>query len=311
MMNQQNKIWINYLFVIGVMVLWGLNVVALKVLVAYMPPASMQTLRIMVAGAIIVIIMLCCNEWRKISRKELKHIAAASVFGVIGHHFFLALGLMSTSAVNTSLILALVPLTTSLLAMIILGDPVTKTRFLGVVLGFIGVGLLTIAGSGSQVSGLSSGDVLIFLSMFSQAVSFIYIKKATTTLHPRAMTGFMFLIGSAGLLLISLFMEPGGIAQVFKAPLFVWLIFFGSAVLATALGHQLFNSSIQKIGAGETAVFNNLVPFFGLISSAVLLKETVYPAQLTGFIFIVGGVLLGTGYVEQKWINYRRKAHQH
>ncbi|MFB4165941.1 DMT family transporter [Alteribacillus sp. JSM 102045] len=306
-MNQQSNIWINYLLVIGVMVLWGINVVALKVLVEYMSPASMQALRIMTAGIVIFIIMSYLKEWQKLSRKEFKHIAVASLFGVIGHHLFLAWGLMTTSAVNTSLILALVPLTTSILAMLLLGDPVTKIRFLGVILGFIGVSMLTIAGSGSQVSGLSSGDILVFLGMFSQAVSFIYIKKATTTLHPRVMTGFMFFIGSIGLFFISLFVEPGGIIQLFTAPLFVWLIFFGSAVLATALGHQLFNSSIQKIGAGETAVFNNLVPFFGLISSAFLLKETVYPAQLTGFIFIVGGVLLGTGYVEQKWDYSRRK----
>ncbi|WP_240375514.1 DMT family transporter [Bacillus piscicola] len=307
MRHNKDRYWINHLFVVVVMILWGLNVVALKVLVEYMPPATMQALRILTAGAVIALIMTRFQEWRRLTGRELKYLIFATFLGVVSHHLLLAFGLAHTSAVNTSLILALVPLTTSVLAMIMLGDPFTKFRFFGVILGLAGVFFINIAGKDGQIGGLSFGDVAIFLAMFVQAASFIYVKKATKTIEPRVLTGYMFLLGSFGVFLFSMWKEPSGLKEVFAVPSFVWLIFFGSAVLATALGHQLFNRSIQKIGPGETAVFNNLVPLFGLISSALLLKETVNGGQWLGFIFIVLGVLFGTGYVEERWRRNHKK----
>ncbi|WP_269758008.1 DMT family transporter [Thalassobacillus sp. C254] len=143
--------------------------------------------------------------------------------------------------------------------------------------------------------------------MATQALSFIFIRQATSTISPALMTGYMFIVGSFFLLGLSVVFEPNGIKEMFTAPLYVWAIFIGSAVLATALGHQLFNGAIQKIGAGETAVFNNFVPFFGLVSSALLLGENITMPQIASFIFIVIGVLFGTGYVEKKFILYKNK----
>ncbi|RSL33394.1 DMT family transporter [Salibacterium salarium] len=309
-MQQNTMVWVNYILVVVVMILWGLNVVALKVLVDYMEPATMQALRILTAAIVILLVMAVQKEWRRFAKREWKQIIITSFFGVILHHLFLAIGLTGTSAVNTSLLLALVPLTTSVLAMILLGDSVTKLRLIGVFSGLAGVILIATAGADADVSRVTSGDIFVFLAMLAQAVSFIYIKKASSTLHPRELTGFMFLLGSIGLFVISFILEPGSINQVFSVPGYVWWIFLGSAVLATAVGHQIFNRSIQKVGAGETAVFNNLVPFFGLLSSAYFLKETVYPSQLAGFILIVIGVLCGTGYVEYKWLASKHKKHR-
>lgn len=69
--------------------------------------------------------------------------------------------------------------------------------------------------------------------------------------------------------------------------------------MATGVGYIVFNAAIQQIGAGQTAIFNNFVPFFGLVFSALFLNETITASQLIGFVFIVAGVLFGTGYIEK------------
>jgi EamA domain-containing membrane protein RarD len=65
---------------------------------------------------------------------------------------------------------------------------------------------------------------------------------------------------------------------------------------------MVFNAAIQQIGAGQTAIFNNFVPFFGLLFAVLFLNETITTYQLIGFLFIVAGVLFGTGYIERQWI---------
>ncbi|GAE34646.1 DMT family transporter [Halalkalibacter akibai] len=185
-------------------------------------------------------------------------------------------------------------------------DRLTKWRILGIGLAFIGVVL--IQGGGGQWS-LDRGEFYIFLCMLAQAISFIYIKKATASLDSKQMTSMMLLIGSVGLLLISLIMEPTGTKELVGAPLFIYVLFLISSIVATALGHFLFNAAIQRIGAGQTAVFNNFVPFFGLCFSAIFLKEQLHWYQMFGFVFIVIGVLFGTGYMERALHNFKSRVH--
>ncbi|MCM3178883.1 drug/metabolite transporter (DMT)-like permease [Cytobacillus horneckiae] len=147
----------------------------------------------------------------------------------------------------------------------------------------------------------------MFLAMFVQALSFIFVKKATEKLDSKQLTTIMFLVGSIGLFLISLITEPTGINQMTSAPLYVYLLFIISGVLATGVGYIVYNAAIQQIGAGQTAIFNNFVPFFGLVFSALFLNEKITTPQLVGFVFIVGGVLFGTGYIEKLFAKKRTK----
>jgi drug/metabolite transporter (DMT)-like permease len=293
-----------YLLLLFVMIIWGLNVVAVKFLVDNMPPVQMQGLRIGLAGICALLAVSLLREIKSLSKKQWGIVLAASLFGQVGHHSLLAVGLTQTTAANGSLILGLIPLTTAVLAMIFLGDPLTRWRFAGIALGFAGISFI-ILNPEEGVSMISSGDLYIFLSMLSQAFSFILIKRASGTISPRWMTALMLLIGSVSLLVMSFFVEPGGFSLTSQTGL-VWFVFLSSAILATGLGHLLFNAAIQKIGPGQTALFNNFVPFFALIGSYFLLGEAIYFTQILGFIFIVAGVLFGTGYIEQTVLKKKR-----
>lgn len=289
-----------------VMIVWGLNVVAVKFLVEHFPPVMMQGLRIGTAGLFAMLVLYFLKDLRKLSKIEWKFTILAAVFGQIGHHSMLAIGLMNTTASNASLILGLIPLTTAIFSMIFLGDHLTKIRSIGILFGFGGVAFVVLNPE-QGVAGMSSGDIFVFISMISQAISFILIKKVTSTLSSRQLTGTMLIIGSISLIVISYIFEPTSQEAFSVSGNLVWVVFFSSAIIATGLGHFLFNAAIQKIGAGQTAIFNNFVPFFALLGSFFILDESLYISQFIGFAFIVAGVLLGTGYIEQQWMKKRYK----
>ncbi|ARK30393.1 DMT family transporter [Halalkalibacter krulwichiae] len=288
-----------YGIVFVVMIIWGLNVVFLKVLVEAFPPVTMTAFRIMVAGIAAFSIIWFGRSMKKLTRKEWKLTLLATIFGVLCHHSFLALGLANTNASNAVLILALLPLITSIFAALFLKDHLTKWRLFGISLGFFGV-LFIQGASGSWAVDL--GEFYVFLAVLVQAISFIYIKKATESLDSKQMTSIMFLVGSIGLFMMSFLVEPASVTSILEAPLWVYVIFILSAILATTVGHFLFNEAIAQIGAGQAAIFNNFVPFFGLLFSALFLNENIYWYQSFGFMFITVGVLFGTGYVEKAFI---------
>src|SRR5699024_10618569 len=135
----------------------------------------------------------------------------------------------------------------------------------------------------------------LFISMIAQAFSFIFIKKATATLDSKAVTASMNLAGSIGLILIALVLEPGRLSEMTTASAGVYVVLFASGIFATGIGHMVFNSAIQKIGASKTAIFNNFVPFFGVLFSVIFLNDVIEPSQLIGFVFIVAAVLFCSG----------------
>lgn len=286
-----------YVLLLLLMFIWGLNVIAIKVLVEHFPPVTITSFRILTAGLVVFTVLLAKREFQKLTLRDTGLLLAIALTGVLGHHFFLAVGLAQTTASNTGLILGLVPLATSVFAMLFLGDRLTPLKLAGVLFGLTGVSFIVLNGSGG-VSAVSFGDLFIFCSVLSQATSFVLIKKATGHLSSRLITGLMLLIGSLFLFLASLQLEPYGLSSLTEAPGWVWLVFFGSAVLATGVGHMVYNRSIHALGAGETAIFINLTPFFSLTGSYLFLGETIYAGQIFGFLFIVLGVVLGTGALE-------------
>jgi drug/metabolite transporter (DMT)-like permease len=288
------------------MVFWGFNVIATKLLVSSFMPVTMTALRIFTAAIGVFIILFFLKLVRKPTKKEWIYIIFGSFFNVVGHHYFLSIGLKETSASNGGLILGMGPILTTILAIIFLRNKVTVLRFCGIILGFMGISFIVFQG-GQNVQLISLGDVHVFLSILLQAISFIMIKKISSTLDPRLMTGYMLLIGSVFLFIISIYIEPSGIQSMISGSLPVWLVFFASAFLATSAGHTIYNYAVGKVGPAESAVFINLNPFFALVGASLFLGEVITFTQVIGFIFIIFGVVLGSGGLEEILRQQKRK----
>lgn len=302
----KDSVAFNYMMVILVMMIWGLNVVILKVLVDELPPLPMTAVRITIASVTAYLIIKMSYTFRKVTKNELFLIIISAIFGVIIHHLFLAIGLTTINASNAALILALVPVTTAVFASIFLGEAVTLLKFLGFVLALIGV--FFIQGASFSEFVMSKGELIVFISMFAQALGFIFTRKVTITLDSKQVTSWSMIVGSTGLLLLSFVLDFEGVQEIASPnPFYVYILLIVSAVGATALGYIIYNSSIQKVGASNTVVFNNLVPFFGLVFSVIFLNEAVSLEQIIGFLFIIIGIIFGTGYAEYKFLKRRNK----
>ncbi len=302
-----------FLCLLFVMVLWGLNMVAIKILVEVFPPFTMTATRILVAALVIGLFLYFRKGLKKPTKSEWLHVVLAGITGVLGHHLFITIGLLHTTASNAAIILALAPLTTSLIAAIFLNEKLTVMKLIGIWLGIFGVSLVVLQGQFNFFH-ISIGDMYVFMAMLAQTVSYIFIKKGTASIDTKEFTAAMFFVGAVSLLLVSNFIEPGGIVQLKAGDIGLkyWIIFLASAIFATGVGHLMYNSSIRKIGASRTAIFLNMAPLFSLIGSAIFLKETITLIQICGFLLITSGVICGvaetlknsTGDLEQVAVKF-------
>jgi drug/metabolite transporter (DMT)-like permease len=286
--------------------MWGMNVSAVKVIVENFMPITITAFRVLTAGLVVFIILAFSRIVRFPKNKEWYYVTGGAVFNIVLHHYFLATGLTMTSVVNTGLILGMGPVLTVIFATIILKRKPSKLQLTGFIFGFIGINFTVLAGSGG-INAIKLGDLYVLLSILSQAISFIVIKRAADTMDPRLFTGYMFIIGSAVLFLISLWIEPNGLASLSNVDYTIWLVFLFSAVIATGVGHMVYNYAISQLGPAETSIFLNLNTFFSIIGAAIFLNEAILFSHFIGLIFIVSGVIFGSGGLEAWLIQRRRK----
>lgn len=279
------------------MLMWGLNVSALKVLVNAVDPILLTSFRIMTAGIAVLMICSVMGIFRLPRKHEWLVIFYIAIFNVILHHSFVAIGIEMTTGINAALILGMMPLVTVMMAFLFLRQRVSSLRVFGFVLGFCGVAVTTLTGP-DGLAAVSLGDLFVFLGVLVQGFSFVLISKLKPTFDPRLATGYMLALGSVFIFIWSQVFGPG-IQEI--TYLFDWklgAIFLFSAVLASAFGHMTYNYAIKKVGPAEAAIFINLNTLFAITGAAIFLNEAITINHIVGFMLILSGVFIGTGALE-------------
>jgi drug/metabolite transporter (DMT)-like permease len=165
---------------------------------------------------------------------------------------------------------------------------VTGLRFVGVVVGFLGVLLLV----GAQPRGDVLSALAVLLTAFLYAASSVY-----AGVRLREAPALVTSLGS--LAFATLASLPLGIAEL-PGDTPSWKA-IGSVVALGAVGlsvaYLLYFTLIAGSGAPYAALVTYLVPALALFYGAVFLDEPVTASALGGLAMILAGVALGTGTV--------------
>jgi drug/metabolite transporter (DMT)-like permease len=282
-----------YLMLAGVVTLWGLNVVMVKYLATF-PPLFVAAIRMTVAGLCLSPILFTSRYKVKLRAVDWLLLTGVGASSIALHQITLAAGVQLTTAGNASLILGLNPLATALLAMIFLGEPLTRRKSLGICIGFGGV-LTVVLSQHGMVKMNGWGDVIIFVSMLMYVAGGLLIRKLSTRGVPILLvTAYSQVFGVLFLWMSALWAQPLEYYTGLEISPFQWLVIFVSGGLSTALGSLGWNYGIRQLGASRTAVFLNGMPMASLVFAALFLGEQLQLLHLLALVMIVTGVYLGS-----------------
>lgn len=278
-----------YLLLSLVIFIWGLNFSLVKWAVSEIAPLPFNVVRYTLASLVILVILLLWKGWRPIPLADgLKFLG----LGIVGHTLYQVLfikGISLTTAGNSSLFIATAPIWTGLLSAGLGKEELGKKAWAGTILGFVGVVLVTLGGSGINFAGSgTAGDVLTLLAAVSLATYTVMSKDLLEKYSPLRLTAITMSIGSIGLWL---FAAPGVIEQNWSTvPLRAWGVLVYSALLAVVLGYLIWFTAVRAIGPSRTAIFNNMTPIVAFALAFILLGEPVAPLQVAGGIIVLGGI---------------------
>jgi drug/metabolite transporter (DMT)-like permease len=135
------------------------------------------------------------------------------------------------------------------------------------------------------------GELFALLTAVFWAGAVIAFKRAGEFLPPLAMVLFRVAVSSVLLVVTTLAV---GQPPWRPAPLDDHLLILVSGVVAIALADTLFHASLNRIGAGLTAIVDCLYPPAVAVFAVLLLGEGLESSDLVGMVLVVGAVLLTT-----------------
>ncbi|MCO5387187.1 DMT family transporter [Desulfosporosinus sp.] len=228
--------------------------------------------------------------------KQWRALLLLGFVGTFCYHVLFFTSLKYTTAINSSLIGAINPMVTTLLAAMFFGERLTPLRVFGIFLSFSGV-FLFITNGDLQVMyhfQVNHGDFLMLIGVFCFAtyalLSRRYMKQYQLT--PFMVTAYTFLICVVISVPFVLCENPATYLSATTSR--GWLSILYMSVFASVLGYLFQAIAIQRIGAPRTAVFINLVPIFTIIQSVTILGESITLIKLMCAGIVIIGVYLAT-----------------
>jgi drug/metabolite transporter (DMT)-like permease len=220
-------------------------------------------------------------------------LALSGLTGLVLYNFFFIKGLSMTGAGRGSVIVTVNPVFIYLGAVLFFGERLTLARLLGMGLAMTGTLVVVSGGSlGAFLEGsFNPGDLVMLACVFCWATHSLLGKLVVGRLTPLAANTWTTLAAVAMLVpLVAASGEPLGAFRDFSAETWASLAFLG--ILGTALGFTLFYRGILALGPHKAGIFISLVPFFGLLSGALVHGETVTGAVMAGLALSLAGVAI-------------------
>jgi len=278
-------------------IFWSGAFITGKIAVGQFPPFALTFFRFLFALPLIFIIYYVREPGNLLPRgKQWPPLILLGFVGTFCYHALFFSSLKYTTAINSSLIGAINPMVTTLLAALFFSEQLTPRRLFGIFLSFSGVFLFITNGDLQLISQFqfNKGDLLMLIAVCCFAVYALlsrrYMKQYQ--LSPLMVTAYTFLICVVISVPFVLWEKPS--TYLFSATASGWLSILYMSVFASVLGYLIQMVAIQRIGAPRTAIFINLVPIFTIIQSVTILGESITLFKLIGAAIVITGVYLAT-----------------
>lgn len=270
--------------------LWGGSIVAQKLALSGFSAVEASVLRD--SGGLGI--LLATWWWQegtlaRLTPRDLRTLTLLGL-GVLGNHLLILIGLKYVSGAVAGVIIGSLPVVTALSSALFIQDVPLRSVWVGSLLSFLGVAVVSVAGFKAAGEQPLLGGFLVFLGVASWA--FYSIGSRTIMEHLSALTVNWTTLLVATVLQVPLLwtdqkMLQSGISSASPSD---WFALGYLVLFATAVAQQAWLFGVKGIGPSRASVLGNLTPVAAIVLSALILKESVGAIEILGIILILAGV---------------------
>jgi len=299
-----SKNLVNFTLLVVVNGMWAAQYAAYKTASSQMGPVTVSAWTFLCATVILSPFLLKERAQakktaapRRWTRRDWIGFMIIGVFGLVPASAFLAWGTERSTASNAALIYLTVPILTAVLASIILGERMTWVRWLSLGICLAGVMLLSRSDLRQQslVRGeFLVGNALVLLACASSSFYNVYSKDLL-----QRFSGLEILVyGYAMALVLSIpllvWTEPLTWSAIGGYTTATWLSVLVLSIFSWGLAMVLWMFVLRRLDVSQASVSIYLLPFLGVLISAVTLHERITGSMMIGGAITLAGAVMIT-----------------
>ncbi len=273
--------------------IFGFNIIVCKDLTAgsLISPLAIFTLRSVGAGALFWLISLFTPK-EKVDRNDYLRIFAASMLGFFVCQVTFLVGIPHITPMDCSVLSAISPIYTMIIAAIVLKEPITWQKACGVIISFAGIIYLIV--SRTSAAGTAETSLFGILMLILNSLSFsLYlgifkplIGKYSVVTFMKWIFLFAFMVSAPFSAKEIVALDLGGIPAIQLAEL-AFLIF-----CATFITYFLIPVGQKRIRPTLVSMYSYVQPIIAIVISITLGMEMLTWQKVLAAIMVFGGVLV-------------------
>jgi drug/metabolite transporter (DMT)-like permease len=273
--------------------IWGASFMFIKIAVDELAPTTTMALRLVFSAIPLLAIVVFTHGFRP-ARDEIRSITRAAIFlGIVSTALPFTLIAWGETKIDSGVAAignASMPIFVAALAFRFrASERATGSRLFGVVLGLLGVAVLTGVNPKGGWAGVA-GTLAVVLASVSYAIATLYTQGLLENVHNDVLAAASVTWGAVVLTPFGVIQAPsqfpswGVIAAVLAL-----------ALLGTVAGQLLYFRLIHNYGSARASLVVYLLPVTALFYGALLLDESITVSAVAGLVLILTGTALGSG----------------
>jgi drug/metabolite transporter (DMT)-like permease len=303
---QNPKSLTNFALLVIVNAMWAAQYAAYKTASSQMGPITVSAWTFLLAAVILLPFLLKERSRRAAENAQGRRpwtgrdwigFLVIGIFGLVPASAFLAWGTERSTASNAALIYLTVPILTALLASVILGERMTSMRWLSLGLSLAGVLLLSHSDLHQQAlmrGEFLTGNILVLLACASSSFYNVYCKDLLSRFTAFEVLVYGYAIALALSILLLIWTEPLTWPAVRAYTPATWLSVLVLSAFSWGLAMVLWMFVLSRIDVSQASVSIYLLPFLGVLISALTLHERITASMLIGGAITLAGAVIIT-----------------
>lgn len=284
---------------------WGGNFVLAEVALVELSPISFSVARFFVAAAVMLAVLYAKGKasarkhktvfrlFPDIDRSDRMRLLLIAILGATLAPWFGIEGLNLTSGGRASLWLALCPVLSAGIGILMRTEFLRKIGFSGLIIA--GIGTIGLAADGLALDNAYwLGDILLFLAICCTAIELHLIKPLVIKYSAASMVAARTVIGGIFYLLLA---SPSMVTQNWLSlGMWTWVAIVLGGAIGVGIGQWVKVRALEALGPTRVVLYGNLVPPATLFLAWVALGTSPSMMEIiAGALILIGAVLLQAG----------------
>lgn len=275
--------------------IWGFAFVVVKDSVDTIPPVYMVSIRYTIAAVLLGFVLI--PQFKKLNRYYWIHGAVTGLMLALGY-ITQTIGCKYTTAGKnaflTTIYVILIPL---------ISWPLNKKRphfvvFLSAVMALVGIGLLALRNEGG-VLGFNVGDSLTLICGLFYALHIIFTAKFSQDKNPVILTWIQFIVAAVFSWSVSPLIDGSFSVALLKSSRVIFsMLYLG--IFSSLVAFLLQNICLKYMESSLASLFLSLESVFGVIFSAIFLRERMTLVMIIGCVLIFAAITIADQFHENK-----------